>query len=496
MEILPILALLTPFTTGILCLLSFRTPKLQTVFAVTGSLVFLSLSFMLILSVRKHGILVIQIGNWPAPFGISFVADLFSAAMVFLTALIGAVTGFFSIRNIDRERKNFGYFPLVQFMLMGLSGAFLTGDIFNLYVWFEVTLISSFVLMTLGGLTRQLEGALKYVTINLIGSALFLTGIGILYGKVGTLNMADLAVRLGSREGAFVVNSAAMLFFTAFGIKAAFFPLFFWLPASYPAPPAAVSALFAGLLTKLGIYALIRTFTLFFSQDILFNQYLILVIAAFTMLTGALGAISEKNLNRLLSFSIISQMGYILMGLGISTPLALAGAVFFIFHEAIAKTAMFLIAGIVEQIRGSSDIQRLGGFFKFHPYLSGCFLFAGLSLAGLPPFSGFIAKFTLVKAGLEAGQFIIIIIALAVAVLTLLYIMKVWQNVFWKPLPDTAVSAHRQTDPLLFIPASFLAVLTVLLGVFAQPFIEYALAAGNQLMNPAEYIQAVLGVKP
>jgi multicomponent Na+:H+ antiporter subunit D len=234
----------------------------------------------------------------------------------------------YSFASIDVQRESFGYYPLLHILLMGVCGAFLTGDIFNLYVWFEVMLIASFVLLALGGERAQLEGAIKYVTLNLISSAFFLTAVGILYGMIGTLNMADLARQLSTVAQPGLVMTLAMLFFVAFGIKAALFPLFFWLPASYHTPPVIVSALFAGLLTKVGVYALVRVFTLLFIRDSSYIPTLILVVAGLTMVTGVLGAVAQNEIRRLLSFHIVSQIGYLLMGLGLFTPLVLAGTVF------------------------------------------------------------------------------------------------------------------------------------------------------------------------
>jgi multicomponent Na+:H+ antiporter subunit D len=368
-----------------------------------------------------------------APFGITLVADLLSAIMVVLAGLMGLAVAVYSLASIDQQREAFGYYPLLHILLMGVCGAFLTGDIFNLYVWFEVMLIASFVLLALGSERPQIEGAIKYVTLNLMSSAIFLAAVGILYGVVGTLNMADLAVKLPTVTPPGLVTTLAMLFLVAFGVKAAVFPLFFWLPASYHTPPVAVSAIFAGLLTKVGVYAMIRVFTLLFVQNVGYTHTLILVMAGLTMLTGVLGAVAQNEFRRILSFHIVSQIGYMIMGLGLCTRLALAGSVFYIVHHIIMKTNLFLVSGVAYRLRGTFELKDLGGLYQAHPLLALLFLIPALSLAGMPPLSGFFAKLVLLQAGLEMGQYVIVAVALAVGLLTLVSMTKIWAEAFWKP---------------------------------------------------------------
>jgi len=287
MNILLILPIITPFFTAICCLFFWRYPKVQRVLTAAGAVALAVISLCLLFSIDRHGIQSTQIGNWPAPFGITIVADLFSSIMVVMAGMIGSCVAVYSLGAMDQKRESFGYYPLLNILLMGVCGAFLTGDIFNLYVWFEVMLIASFVLLGLGGEEAQLEGTVKYVTLNLISSTFFLTAVGIMYGLAGTLNMADLVRHMTDIDSSGLTKAMAVLFFLAFGIKAAVFPLFFWLPASYHTPPAPVSAVFAGLLTKVGVYATIRVFTLIFPKDP-FIQTLFLVVAGFTMVTGVL----------------------------------------------------------------------------------------------------------------------------------------------------------------------------------------------------------------
>ncbi|MEE4311583.1 MAG: Na+/H+ antiporter subunit D [candidate division KSB1 bacterium] len=496
MKMLLVLPVLIPFFTAILLLFTLRWRYTQYFISTLGSVSLLVSSIQLLLYVRHEGIQVIQIGNWVAPFGISLVGDLLSVIMVLLTAIVGLAVNIYSIMAIDLKRQAYGYFPLFNLLLMGVCGAFMTGDIFNLYVWFEVMLMSSFVLMILGGERAQMEGAVNYVTINLIASALFLTGLGILYGQTGTLNMADLAYKLRVDNQGELIASSAMLFLIAFGIKAAVFPLFFWLPASYHTPPAAVSALFAGLLTKVGVYALLRSFTLFFVHDAEFMHMLILIIAALTMITGVLGAASQFEFRRILSFHIISQIGYMIMGLGIFTPLAIAGSVFYIIHHIIVKTNLFLVSGIVHRLKGSYDLKKLGGVYKSHPFLSLLFVIPAFSLAGIPPLSGFWAKFILIKAGLDMQNYWIVVVALIVSILTLYSMTKIWNEVFWKKAPDSknTIPVPRKRALAIYIcPVCVLALLTVIIGLAVEPVFVLAQQTAEQLLNPTQYIIAVLG---
>jgi multicomponent Na+:H+ antiporter subunit D len=497
-----ILPIIIPMLTGIAALLAYRSRTAQRWLSVIGSAALLAAAIWLFIEVERNGIRAAQIGNWQAPFGITLVADLFSAIMVTLTGIIGFAVAVYSLATIPQAHENFGFHQLYHFLLMGVCGAFLTGDLFNLYVWFEVMLMASFVLLALGGERGQMEGAIKYVTLNLISSSIFLAALGFLYGTVGTLNMADLANKLSmglTAEESGWLTTLSMLFLAAFGIKAAIFPLFFWLPASYHTPPVAVSAIFAGLLTKVGVYALIRVFTLIFTQDTGFTHTLILIIAGFTMVTGVLGAVAQGEFRRVLSFHIISQIGYLMMGLGLFTAKGLAASVFFIFHVSIAKTALFFVSGVVKDLYGTLELKKLGGLYQRMPMLGILFLVPALALAGIPPLSGFFAKFSLVQAGLEKGEYFIVAVSLAVSLLTIFSMMKLWNEAFWKKSPKEdeplPVFSTQQWATLL-APIVVFAAITVVIGLGASPAFELALRASEQLMNPSAYIQAVLEITP
>ncbi|RJP53813.1 MAG: Na+/H+ antiporter subunit D [Anaerolineaceae bacterium] len=499
MNLLLPLPIIIPMLAGTAALLAYRSRMIQRWISVIGSGALLASGIWLIVEVERNGIRAAQIGNWPAPYGITLVADLLSATMVTLTGIIGLAVAVYALATTSAAHETVGHHQLYQFLLMGVCGAFLTGDLFNLYVWFEVMLMASFVLLALGGERGQMEGAIKYVTINLMASAIFLAALGLLYGLAGTLNMADLANKFSNglpEEQAGLVTTLAIMFLVAFGIKAAIFPLFFWLPASYHTPPVAVSAVFAGLLTKVGVYAIIRVFTLLFIQEPGYTHTLILILAGATMLTGVLGAVTQKEFRRVLSFHIISQIGYMIMGLGLYTPLALAGSIFYITHHIIVKSNLFLVSGVVQRLKGTLELKKLGGLYQSLPGLAMIFLVPALSLAGLPPLSGFFAKLSLVQAGLSQGQYVIVSISLLVSLLTLFSMMKLWNETFWKDQAKEYENAQQPVNPgewrTMFAPIAGLAALTILIGLSASPLFELALRAGEQLMDPTAYIRAVM----
>lgn len=497
MEVL-LLPLLIPLLFIILSLLAWNYTNLQRGLSLVGSFSLLIAGLVLFQQVSSRGIRSTQLGNWPAPYGITLVADLFSAVMIAVAGLLAFLVALYSVKSIDEKRVAHGFYPLYFALIMGVCGAFLTGDIFNLYVWFEVMLMASFVLMALGGERAQLEGAIKYVIINLIASALFLSATGILYSVAGTLNLADLSIRLRLVASPDLVTIIAILYLVAFGIKSAAFPLFFWLPASYHTPPVTVTALFSGLLTKVGVYSLVRVFTLLFLSDVAFTHTLILVIAGFTMVTGVLGAAAQYDIRRLLSYHIVSQIGYLLMGLGLFTTAGLASTVFFMVHVIVAKSALFLVAGIIKRLAGSFDLRRIGGLYRTQPWLALLFLIPALSLAGLPPLSGFFGKLALVRAGLEQGQGVIVAVSLLVSILTLYSMTKIWIEAFWKPAPANSPVEQPAEGfkVLLLAPTIVLAVIAVVMGLLAGPLYGLAEQAAAQLLDPAGYVAAVIGGQP
>ena len=493
-EILILLPLLIPLLTAVSLILLWSQPYWQRRVTVLGASLYMVAVFTPLFSIQRDGIQSVQIGNWPAPFGVTFVVDLFSAIMLAVTGIIVLVVAIYSIGHIDARRAAHGYYPLYFVLVMGISGSFITGDMFNLYVWFEVMLIASFVLTALGGERAQMEGALKYVALNLLSSAIFLAAVGTLYGVAGTLNMADLAVVLPSLEHG-LLTALAMMFLVAFGLKAAIFPLFFWLPAAYHTPPAAVSAIFAGLLTKVGVYALVRVFTLIFVQDIAFTHNIVLVLATLTMLVGIMGAISQRDFRRVLSFNLISHIGFMLFGLALFTPLSLAGMILYTIHHMIVKTALFLGSGLVYRLGGTYNLEKLGALYRTQPLVAAIFFIPAISLAGLPPLSGFWPKLAIFQAGLGEQEYLVIAVALMMSLLTLYSMVKIWNQAFWKPAPEQppASSTASFSWKLQVIPVLTLVLLIIVLGLVPESVFQLAQEAAYQILAPAEYIQIVFG---
>lgn len=492
MSYLVLVPLLQPFVTAVVMLLVLRRwPAAQRWFGTLSLVSLIGTELFLFGQLRDGTILVHRMGNWPAPFGIVFMVDILSGIMLLAssTALAAYLFGF---RDIDAQRQRFHFHPLFQFQLMGINGAFLTGDLFNLFVWFEVLLISSYALLTLGGQPRQLRAGIPYVALNLLSSTLFLVAAAVLYGVTGTLNMADLWQKVAALQGqaAVMAQVAAVILLCVFGIKAGLVPMYFWLPDAYPTPPTTVATLFAGIMTKVGVYALLRVFVLVFGGTGL-AAGLILPLAGFTMIVGVLGAICQTNLRRLLSFHIISQVGFMVMGIGLFTPLGIAGGIIYIIHHIMVKAGLFLIAGIGERISGQQDINGMGGYLERYPFLAALFFVAGSSLAGLPPFSGFFAKFLVIRAGFESQAWIMVGASLVASLLTLFSMMKIWQYMFWRrPAPTT-----NPVPATWYLPVLGLVSFSVLLSACAGPLYRLGTDAAQQLLDRQRYVRAVLATE-
>ncbi|GAB3795193.1 Na+/H+ antiporter subunit D [Virgibacillus kimchii] len=487
-----LLPVLIPFFVGALLILISKKHKAQRIISSVAAFSILGSAIYLAIYVYQHGIAVIELGDWPAPFGIVLVADVFATIMLMLSAIVGVVCLFFAFQTIHPKRERFYFYPFYFFLLTGVNGAFLTGDLFNLFVFFEVMLIASYVLIVHGGTKYQLRESFKYVIINVFSSMLFLVAIAYIYSITGTVNMAHLSERVDELEQAGALNVIAVLFFIVFAIKGALFPLYFWLPRSYYGPPAAIAALFGGLLTKVGVYAIIRTFTLIFYHDSGFtHKGIITAIAGFTMLLGVLGAVSQFDFKRILSYHIISQVGYMVMGLGVYTTLAVAGAIYYIVHHIIVKSALFLFAGATQKITGTNDLKQMGGLLKTHPWLAWMFFISALSLAGIPPLSGFFSKFPIILSSFQEEQYVIGGVALLVGLLTLFSMMKIFSYAFWGKQKHTDEQAKYPIGKLL-LPVIPLVALTIILGLAAEPIFSYSLLAAEQIMDPSYYIDSVL----
>jgi multicomponent Na+:H+ antiporter subunit D len=487
--------ILLPLVTAIaLQLLPPRTRWLRVV-AFAGAVAMLGAATALLVRVERGGIQVVQIASWPAPFGITLVADLFSALMVVMATVIGvAVTGS-SFAGVDPRRETLGYHALVHVVLMGVSGAFLTGDIFNLYVWFEVMLIGSFVLMALHRTRAQLQAAFTYVGLNLLASAFLLTAIGLLYGQAGTLNLADLARAWPERHTPGLDAALSMLFLTAFGIKAALFPLFFWLPASYHTPPAAIGALLAGLLTKVGVYSMVRVFTLLFPNPDAIVYTVLLALSTITMMVGLIGAIGQFDFRRVLSFNLVGHIGFTTVGLALWTPAALGGSILYVLHHMLVISTLFLISGLFLRQRRTTDLRALGGMYQTQPAVACLAMIPLFSLAGVPPLSGFIAKVAVIAPMIGSGQYLIAAVSLLVSLLTVLSMARLWEAAFWKPAPGPAAASvsHSRLGPTILAPIAFLVILTVAITVAAGPLSAVTMRAADQLFDVDGYVHAVLG---
>jgi multicomponent Na+:H+ antiporter subunit D len=436
---------------------------------------------------------VTQAGGWPAPFGITLAADSMSAVLLCVAGVLMLATIAYSVVSLGEAYEQFFYYPLVLLLQLGVNGAFITGDLFNLYVWFEVLLMASFGLLILGGTRGQLEGGLKYVVLNLLGSTGFLIGCGLIYGVVGTLNMAHLGERLATLRDPGPVSAIAGLFIFAFGSKAAIVPLFFWLPSSYHTPPVAVTALFSGLLTKVGVYSLYRVFGTVMQLELQHFAPWLLMLAGLTMVLGVFGAMAQMHIRRILAFHIVSQIGYALMGLGLAGTLGLSAGLLFLVHVMVVKSALFFIGGAAEQIYGTDAIKQMGGLARREPLLATFWFLGILSLAGIPPMSGFFGKLALLQAGAEQGQLLITLVAAGVGILTFFSMLKIWNEVFWKKAYAVDVATLPRVTPGLLLPGALLVLVSVAMGLAAGPLLEYTNLAGAQVFDQAGYVRDVCG---
>ena len=461
----------------------------------------------LLIEVIAVGPVSMTMGNWLPPFGISLTVDVFGAAFALAAAVVTLLVLLYA--EIDRSEADEGdaFHALVLLLLAGVTGAFLTGDLFNLYVWFEVTLIASFGLLVQGARPVQLDAAVKYGFLNFLATTLFLLALGLLHGLLGTLNMADI-MRVAPAADMAAMGGIAALLLLAFGMKAAAFPLNAWLPAAYHTPPAAVSALFAGLLTKVGAYALLRTLAAVLpgSRDLL--EPALVTVAIGTLLLAPLGAIAETNLRRASGFLVIGGIGTILAGLALPGREAVAGAGFYIFHAILTMTALYLVVGLVEKRTGATDSRQMGGLYAASAPLSMLFFLLILATAGVPPFLGFWPKLLLLEAGLGAGVTAaevswaaigLVLALLANAVLTLIAGTRLWAHVFWRSGPEGEASEHEaralvplaRRGRLAFGASAVLALAILAAGLWPNPLMEGALTAAADLVDPARYVAAV-----
>ena len=502
--LLPLPVVLPLVAAGLSMVVGRRT-LLQRLLSLVVLLATTATAAVLLATADRDGTQVVQAGGWAAPAGISLVGDRLSTLLLLVSQLVLLAVVVYAVGQgtADGERLPRAVFhPCYLVLAAGISLAFLTGDLFNLFVALEVMLVASYVLLTLAGGEEQVRAGMTYVVVSLLASVLLITVIGLVYAATGTVNMADAAVRLQDLpQGVRVALGLTML--VVFGIKAALFPLFSWLPDSYPTAPSPVTAVFAGLLTKVGVYAVIRTQTLLFPGEDTIAAVL-LVLAVLTMVVGILGAVVQDDVKRVLSFTIVSHIGYMLLGLGLFSAAGLAGAVLYTVHHIVVQTTLFLVAGLVERREGTSSLARSGGLQHVAPVLAVLYLLPALSLAGIPPLSGFVAKLGLLQAGLDDGGGLAVgavVAALVTSLLTLYAVLRVWVEVFWGPvapvvpdadLEDAVDVGVERTPPLMLGAAAVAVVGGLLLTVVAGPLYGLSARAADDLLDRDGYVQAVL----
>lgn len=493
-ENLIIVALLAPLIGAVLSYFFQTKNKVSAGCALVAASIGLLASLGLLQATADGSVHALAVGDWEAPFGIVMVADTFAALMLVVCQLVVLASLIFSVKMLPAHYRRRSVYALTLTLSLGTTGAFLTGDLFNLYVWFEVLLLSSFALMaTVPGKAAR-TGTWRYVVINLVSSLLFLAAAGLIYGKTGTLNFADLHLRLQESPDSFLLQSSTALLLGAFGIKSALIPLAFWLPGSYPAVPPALSAMFAGLLTKVGLYAFFRVFGMVFAIDeVLPHQTILFGLAILTMIGGVLGAVGQNDMRRILSFHIISQVGYMALALAIYTPLAIAAGIYYLVHHIVVKANLFLVTALVENHAGSSNLDSVRGVARSSPVIALLFAVPALSLAGLPPLSGFFAKFSLLKASLADSDWIAALFVALVGILTIFSMLKIWRNLFWGEAEEGAAAARKGTPVSLLITSASLAIVTIFIGVSAGPVFGLAQTAADALLQPQPYLDAVLG---
>jgi multicomponent Na+:H+ antiporter subunit D len=453
--------------------------------------------------------LVLWVGDWPWPLGIVLVADRLSALMLLVAALVSLAVLLYSTGQdydeVRRETPVSIFHPTFLLLVAGVSNAFLAGDLFNLFVSFELLLFASYVLLTMGGTRDRIRAGSVYVVVNLISSSLFLIALASTYAATGTVNLAQLAVRLQELSPD-VRGVLQVLLLVVFAIKAAVFPLSAWLPHSYPTAPAPVTAVFAGLLTKVGVYAIIRTQTLLFPSEPL--AVLLGIAGVATMVIGILGAVAQAEIKRMLSFTLVSHIGYMVFGISLGSPAGLAGAIFYAAHHITIQGTLFLVAGLIQRVGGSTSLDALGGLARVSPLLGAMFIFPAMNLAGIPPLSGFVAKLVLLQAGVAQGDplaWSLVTAGVMTSLLTLYAMAKVWNRAFWgvpTELSRARVEYHRRPAtgrllPRLMVGSTLgLVALALVFTVAAGPMFDYVLRSAHALVDRS-YIAAVLsGVTP
>ncbi|MEQ8305775.1 MAG: Na+/H+ antiporter subunit D [Hoeflea sp.] len=487
---------------AVLLMLRKRT-DLQPLIAIPALVVLNGLTLGLLAHVVLNGTVTMTMGRWLPPFGISFTVDPLSGFFAATSALVALAAGIYGRSDVDHSGRRYGFYPFLLLIMAGVLGAFLTGDIFNLYVWFEVLLISSFGLLVLGSERAQLDGGVKYAFLNLIATTLFLVATGYLYGLFGTLNMADIAIKASELRGTAPLMTLVALFLLAFAMKAAAFPVNFWLPASYHTPRLVVSALFAGLLTKVGIYALLRILGMLFPIEREELALIIAIAAALTMVLGVMGALAQNDIRRALGFLVISGIGVMMAGLALGSPAGFSGAIFYAAHSMVVMTALYFAVGIGARLGGSFNLTSAGGLYARNATLAMLTLMLFLSVSGLPPFSGFWPKVVLVKASLDVGAWWLAGAILVTGLLTTITVGRIWALAYWRPSPEEGRLEATQeiASAEINVPGSLprgtvvalagLVILTVAAGIWPEPVLKLSQDAALGLLDPSDYVLSV-----
>ncbi|MCM3694982.1 Na+/H+ antiporter subunit D [Microbacterium oleivorans] len=511
--LVPLLVTLPLLGAGI-ALIFGRRRRVQVGVSIVTLTVAATIAAVLLWYVDASGMpLAVSVGGWPIPFGIVLYVDRLAALLVLVSSIVLLAVLLFSVgqgaADGDEETPVSIFHPSYLILAAGIFNAFIAGDLFNLYVGFEILLVASYVLITLGSTESRIRTGVVYIVVSLVSSILFLAAIAAIYGALGTVNMAQLADRMGELPDEVQLVLHLMLLL-AFSIKAAVFPLSFWLPDSYPTAPAPVTAVFAGLLTKVGVYAMIRTETQIFRDNDV-NQ-LLLIVALATMVVGILGAVAQAELKRILSFTLVSHIGYMVFGLAIATPASLGATIYYMVHHIVVQTTLFLAVGLVERRAGSTSILKVKGLMKAAPVLAVLYFIPAINLGGLPPFSGFIGKYALFNAAAEVGtplMYALIVAGIMTSLLTLLALMRAWNLAFWREeddlteesgvvdrisylgdAPAAGVQTERRVIPRIMTASTAgMVAVTVALTVFAGPLYNLCAGIGSSLLNPVTLTQ-------
>lgn len=490
---LVLLPILIPLVGAMIGLLVRERRPLQTAWTLGTMLTSLASSLWLLWTVWQTGQpVVFHSGGWLAPFGIVLVGDLLSALFVVMTQLVMATGIIYALGSQDKVVTYPTFFPLFLTLATGLTGAMLTGDLFNLYVFAELLVISGTVLTAVSDDKYGTEAAYKYFYISLLASFFMLLSIGSLYISYGTLNMADLAVRVAADGSRPLLLPGIAFLMAAFMVKSAVFPFHFWQPDFHTAAPTAVSAMLSSVVVKLGVYGFLRMTTLLFVEQSPQIRAVLLALGVIGVVFGGLSALGTHNVKRMLAYSTLAQVGFILVGIGWGTSLSLAAAIVFAFNHSLIKAAMLMLAGYIASRASvkSAAFAVVTGVGRPLPAAGVLFFLGSLALAGIPPTNGFVSKALLFTSGIDAqGMWPLFLIGLA-SIFTLMYTIRAFQRIWWQA-PAEGISTKSTGDQLI-APVILLALILAL-GVWAEPLVAVAQAAGAALGDPAIYIHAVLG---